>query len=350
VIDDGTNSYGLAKAGDGTLYLKGVNTFGSNSAVTLSGGTLKVDAESGLGDATNDVIFAGDAVLQVTGGFATSTGKTFTVGSGVTGAIQVDSDTLTIAGTVVANTSSSVLAKTGSGTLKLTGSNTGLDGIVRLDAGVLSIGGSSNALGDTSNRATLVFNGGNLSIDGDTALAFNNNVQLDADATLTLNRATSGAGVSHTMSGGVFTVSAEPPEPLPWSQDPRSPPVTAGLSFGSVTLNSDVTFQVTDPTGGSTLLTLGAVTGNGYGVTVTGSGDIRSSSVWSGTGTSVTLDSNFTGTLYLTANNPFTGGLTIKSGTLYNDSTGNLSFGTGLITLGDTAAQLEPCYALALVR
>lgn len=82
-IQDGAGSGadGLAKAGDGTLTLSGANTF--TGAVSVTGGTLKVQSATALGAGSAGTTVGSGATLQLDGGVTTSNG-TLTLGSGST--------------------------------------------------------------------------------------------------------------------------------------------------------------------------------------------------------------------------------------------------------------------------
>jgi autotransporter-associated beta strand protein len=329
VIDDGAGNFTFTKNGAGTLYLAGVNTFGSNTAINIAGGVLKIDAESGLGTNTNDVTFTGNGTLQVTTGFTANTGKVFAFGTN-TGTLQVDSGTLVIGSAVTAGTAG-IFVKAGAGTVQLTVASTALDGTARLDAGTLSLrGNSANVLGDTTNRVQLRFNGGNLSIEDDTARALNNATFLDASGTITLDRVIAGAGVIHTMSGAALTVASSNPT-LTINAGSNINAGTAGLTFGATTLNGNATFNINDPAavGTTTLLTLGAVTGGSNSITLTGNGDFAQTGAFASTAaTSLTLNSGYSGLATLSQTNTYTGATTINGGTLAFSTSANLGDAT----------------------
>lgn len=104
----GTN--GLTKAGAGTLFLNGVNTF--SGGITLSGGTLRASNDAALGAVSNAITNTADATLTVDTGLINRTvsiagGTTLTAsGAGVGSALFTGSGNLAaFAGATLSNDS-----------------------------------------------------------------------------------------------------------------------------------------------------------------------------------------------------------------------------------------------------
>ena len=135
----------LIKKGSGILALSGTNTYTGKTIV--SGGTLRIDAENGLG--SNPTTFAADhltidgATLQTTADFSIDANRGITISGG--SRFSTDSGTtLTVDSGI---TGSGYLFKTGDGMLVLSGTNT-YTGSTSIDAGTLSI--TSSYLSDVA--------------------------------------------------------------------------------------------------------------------------------------------------------------------------------------------------------
>ena len=155
-------TFGISKAGSGTLTMSGTNTY--TGVTTLSAGTLSVSAignggvSGNLGQATNaaaNLVLSG-GTLKYTGATA-STDRNYTLTAATTSTVEVtNSATLTISGASTATTGA--LTKTGLGTLKLSGTNLNT-GITTISAGTIELG-AANAISGGSN---IVMNGGTFS-------------------------------------------------------------------------------------------------------------------------------------------------------------------------------------------
>ena len=147
VINDGASSFGLTKAGAGTLTLGGENTF--DGGVTLSAGTLNINSATALGtgtftigDGTTINNTSGAAVALSTdnpqfwnGSFTFTGSNPLDLGSGAVSlnaasTVTVSSSTLTVGGTISSGTNSYSLTKAGSGTLNLSSASTFLGDFV----------------------------------------------------------------------------------------------------------------------------------------------------------------------------------------------------------------------------
>jgi fibronectin-binding autotransporter adhesin len=284
----------LAKSGAGTLYLSNSNGF--TATTTISGGVVKIDAESGLGVATNDVTFGtGGGTLQVTAGFVANAGKVINVQLGP-GTIQVDAGTLVIGsaivGTAAATANGGGLIKTGPGTLALTvssssydaqgvgtGGAAGLAGF-RVDGGTLSLRGTSTSVVGDINPVSMAvqLNGGNLEILTDTASIARANVYVTGSpTTITVDRATPGNGIAQnigTSTGNGLTMGTGS-SVLNIAGGANITGTTEAVSFtGTALFMVSPTFNVTNATGGGLVtLTLGAISDNAVARTITKEGN-----------------------------------------------------------------------------
>ncbi|MDP6633292.1 MAG: autotransporter-associated beta strand repeat-containing protein [Phycisphaerae bacterium] len=137
-----TGAIGLAKDGDGTLVLSGVNTF---SGLAILGGTVSVSNDEQLGDLTTGVSLDG-GTLTVTGSSSLKAADTrdFNIGSaGGTFDIQNSSNTgLTIQGLL---NGTGTLTKSGPGTLRLDAANNMFAGGITIEEGVLRFNNNNDA-------------------------------------------------------------------------------------------------------------------------------------------------------------------------------------------------------------
>ncbi|MEX1049361.1 MAG: autotransporter-associated beta strand repeat-containing protein [Akkermansiaceae bacterium] len=350
-----TVSGGVLRLDSAGALSGGIGSTGGLSALTMSGGVVGL----GNGDFTRDL---GTGVTQVqftgSGGFAAytadrtvnlggaSAGVTWNTGSfvptgqslilGAAGAdktvtfansidfgsavrtVQVDDGSATVDAILsgVLSGASGGLTKTGAGTLSLSAANT-YSGVTTVSGGVLRATTSASALG----AGALSLGGGTLELANDTGLAFNRDTTVTASSTIKSERLTAGAGVTHTL--GTLSIGAQT---LTVGTDASVTSGTAGLIFGSTTLSATgATFSAS----AGTLLTLGAVSGDTFGFTVTGDGNTTIGGII-GTGAG-TLTKNGAGILTLSGANTYSGGTLLNTGSLV---AGHASaFGTGSITV-----------------
>ncbi|MES2575471.1 MAG: autotransporter-associated beta strand repeat-containing protein, partial [Bacteroidota bacterium] len=336
VADDGTTAtdltisgvisgatFGVIKAGVGTMTLSGTNTY--TGATTISAGTVKIGASSSvLGTTAGITSVTSGAVLDLNG-FTLSTAEPLTLnGIGLasspagaltntggnasySGAITLasastitatSSGTLTSSGAVtgayvltldggtgstgtmsgVISTPTSVI-KNGAGTWILSGTNT-YTGPTNITAGTLKIGASSSVLGTTAGITT-VSSGAVLDING-----FN----LSTAEPLTLN----GTGLTASPAGALTNTGGN-----------------ASYS-GAITLASASTITATTS---GTLTCSGTVGTGAFGLTLDGA--TGSSGTMSGVISSPTsLTKNGAGTWTFSAANTYTGITTINAGVL----------------------------------
>ena len=147
IIQDGSSSTALTKAGTGTLTLSGANTY--TGATNVNAGTLAGGAANAF-SAGSAVTVAGVAFLDL-GGFSQTIGSLAGAGT-VTNSGIASPATLTeggnnastlFSGIIQDGSSSTALTKVGTGTLTLSGANT-YTGATNVNAGTLA-GGAANA-------------------------------------------------------------------------------------------------------------------------------------------------------------------------------------------------------------
>jgi fibronectin-binding autotransporter adhesin len=153
-----SNTAGLTKAGDGTLFLSNSGSGGEFSGgVILSAGTLNINGIDGLGVAPSSpavaITFAGNSTLQLAAGFnaftAFSVNRTISIPTaGVTGTIDTNGYSNMTAGDLI--TGNGTLGKAGLGTLTLTASNTYAGGTT-ISAGTLRANNSNGSATGTGN-------------------------------------------------------------------------------------------------------------------------------------------------------------------------------------------------------
>ena len=306
-------------AGGGTAT---ITTLGSNvTGLTEAGASpLTVTNAVALTASLNSFTNSGTGLLTLTGQVtgaqnltltANSTGGiTLTNGSNNSGSILnngTGTNTVTV-GAIGANVTTGVTqnSSTGTSTLSLSAANTYTGGTT-ITSGTLKIGNAAS-LGASGN-AVSVASGGALDLNGQNVANTN---------ALTLN----GTGVS---GGGALTNSSG----------------TAATYAGLVTLGSSGV--VIGGTGLITLSNAGTIQGTstGFNLTLQGAGGTVTGIINGGSGGvagagSVTINS--TGPWTLSAANTFTGGVTIKAGTVKNGNAGSFGVNTGTthISLGDT--------------
>ncbi|HMO51511.1 MAG TPA: choice-of-anchor D domain-containing protein, partial [Kiritimatiellia bacterium] len=367
----------FTKAGTGTLFLSGNNSF--TGASTISAGAVRISHANALGTTAGNTTVASGAALELSGGI-NSPEPLSIAGTGISsgGAINNVSGNNTLSGTIAMTANSSIgaasattltaggiisggftLTKAAGGTLILTGNNTYSGGTTHGAASPSQISiGHNNALGtgaiswsannniDTHggdrtipNNITLgaspTFVGShNLTVNGTVAIAANRTLNVTAN-TLALAGNISGAGVLTKGGNGTMTLSG------------NNSHAGTTLSAGTLNINSATALGTASGTftisGVSTINNTsgGAVTTSNHpqnwnaNFTFTGSNPLNL-----GTG-NVTLGANRTvtvsastltvggaisgafsltkagaGTMVLSGNNTYSAGTTISAGTL----------------------------------
>jgi autotransporter-associated beta strand protein len=389
VADDGTSAadltisgiisgatFGVTKAGAGTMVFSGVNTYigvttintGVLSVATIGNGGVAGD----LGQATNVIgnLVLGGGTLQYTGATA-STDRGFTLTAGTTSSIDVTNSgtTLTMSGSSA--TTTGALTKIGAGTLVFSGAKS-YTGLTTVSAGTLRYG-VTNALSsggvtadngstfdivsynDTVGAVTLidgtiagttgvltgasydVRNGTVSAILGGTGVALTKTtagtVILSGANTYTGATTVSAgildvktntglgttAGTTSVTSGAVIQIDGSGlniAEPITLNGDGISSGGALRNLANSNTWSGAITLtsasRINSDAG--TLTLTGGVTG-GFGLTIGGSGNTTVSTAAIGTGAG-TVTKDGSGTLTMNVANTYTGGTTLNAGTL----------------------------------
>ncbi|MBL9090827.1 MAG: autotransporter-associated beta strand repeat-containing protein, partial [Planctomycetaceae bacterium] len=235
-------------------------------------------------NAANDIArFGGTGGTITLGGAITAGGLTFnTTGYSI---VPTTTEILTLAGlnptitvTNLGDTASIAaqiagtngLIKAGAGTLVLSGANS-FTGVAQLDAGILRAQSIASALG----AGTLTLAGGELQLANNTGLNFGRNTTVTGNATITSDVVSIGAGVTHTL--GTLSIGANTLQIVRGSNATSG---TGGISVGAVTLTGSPTFNVQT----NALLTTGAISGAGFGLTKTGDGQLTNNNASSYSG------------------------------------------------------------------
>ena len=357
----------INKTGAGTLTLSSVSDSGAGG-VTLTGGTLNINANDALGTGTFTIgagatidntsgatvsLTTGNNAMNWNGSFTFTGGSALNLGAGnVTlgsnTTVTASANTLTVGGAIGDGGSNRSLTKAGAGTLAVIG-NVSIVGSLAVTAGVATFGGTTNTIGGsvtasgtsftmngactvgagvsvTSGTATL--NGdntitGSVSITGGTLnLGGTNSISAGVNLTTgTLNIGKAGAlganaftinsGTIDNTSGAALTLSTNNPLNLNGSFTFVGTN-NLNVGTGTVTLQSSSTINVSANT-----LTLGGAIGDGvslFGITKSGAGTLR-----------------------LAAANSYHGATVINQGTLGFDANQNLSLATNTLLFGSSS-------------
>ena len=121
VITDGAGTYGLTKAGAGTLVLSNANTY--DGVTTVNDGVLRPTVADALGSTTGGTT-AGGGSIELTNGLIPNTAEVLTIsgsGSGFNGALRAGTGGGTWAGSILIGTAGARLGATTGNTLTVTG-------------------------------------------------------------------------------------------------------------------------------------------------------------------------------------------------------------------------------------
>ncbi|MPY70054.1 MAG: PEP-CTERM sorting domain-containing protein [Alphaproteobacteria bacterium] len=348
LVVDGTISgaYALVKQGDGTLVLSGQQK--SHLGTVVKGGTLQIDSDAGLGDASGSLTLD-DGALRTTGVLSTSR-NTILGGFSDKGTFEVGSGTLTHNGTISNGSNgffsdASKLFKTGSGTLVLSGANS-YSGGTFIEEGVLRVSGDASlgasgraihigegvlnaAASFNTGRGVVLDSRGEIDVDGGAVLTLTgrvsgNGLTKSGGGTLVLDRSNSYTGKT-TISGGVLEISSD----ANLSADGGLIALAGGAlrTTGSFTTARD-TILLSGP--GTFVVASGTtLTHDG---TISGAGFLRKSN---------------DGTLVLGGSNSYAGPTLISGGTIAVSSDANLGAATGSITMDGGTLRATASFATA---
>jgi filamentous hemagglutinin family protein len=398
----GTNRTPI-KNGAGTLVLSAAaGTWATTgNTLTINNGSLRLGASNALGAAGNTAVTvnstsAGTTTLFDLNGFNQTVVSLTYGGTGGTASnnqVSTGSGTLTLAGNVTLTSTGNPLSNTLSGNLALgaatrtftvadsTGTTrdlivsaniSGTGGLTKAGAGTLVLTGNNSYSGTTTLNATsgilraetatalgsgnLALAGSVLQLAGDSNLSFGRNTTISGSTTITTDRLTAGAAVTHTLgtlSQGALTLTT--------AQGSNITSGTSSLVFGSTTISGNATFS----TNANTQLQLGALSNggtnralikSGAGTWILGSaagtwattgntlavnnGTVRlgaSNALGAGSNTAVTVNATTAGATALLDLNGFNqtvASLTYGGTGGTATSTNNVSTGAGMLTLG----------------
>lgn len=292
----------LTKDGNGELILTAANTFSGD--VYLNRGIITINADSRLGAAANDVYFSGGTLQVASSSFTLGAGRVLNILGGTGGTLDINSGrtlTLAAAGQLVSG-ADSLLTKADTGTLVVSAANVDFQSDVRVAGGVLQLS-SFDALGAGATKGDLALaNGTTLNLRNNASGDFGNNVVLEQNAAISVDRVNSGS--ANTLQIGGLTLG------------PGTLTLTGGNSYSLVADSLSLAGAATINTSSSTVpLTIADVVTGAFGFTKTGSGTL---------------------TLAGASPNTYIGTATVNAGTLVLDKTPGLNATiTGNLVVGD---------------
>ena len=303
VIADGATGMTLTKSGPGRQVLDAANTY--TGGTIMNAGTLNYSNAAAL--STGPITFTGGSILQA--GLATTLANNISVENNVIGTIGTAGFATTLSGAI---TGQGTLTKGGGNVLTLTGglANT-IEGGFRVASGRLDV---LDGLSLTNTGSVTVLSGGTLNYSKN----FANGNDLTNDLTLSGN-GNGGFGAlnlrGNATATGSITLAAD---------------ATISHDFNTATITGAIT-------GTDQNLTLSTLTDNQPGMTVSGQINLGAG------GLTVSGAANSTDySIQLTADNTYSGGTTVTSGTLHVNNTTGSGTGSGSVnvdggaTLGGT--------------
>ena len=322
IVDDGGSQ------GPGSMYTT-ITTASGTTNLTIANNNPNANAGN-VFTFYNPININGTITNSGTGGSVVISGN---IGSNVTGVTENS----TTSGLTLSGTNSYVGPTTiTAGTLKAGAANV-LGGANSTDAlvmggGTLDMNGYTQAIGSLTGTGSITSNAAgtfalNVGYDNTSPAAYSGTILTGSSTAFSLNKVGTGTltlSGANTYTGGTTITNGI----LNFTSGSLGS--SGNLTFAGGTLQyasgntQDISSRLKNSTAGA--ITIDTVNNN-----VTYASIIDNSNT-----AGLTLNSTGTGTLTLSGNNTFTGGLTIKSGTVASSTNAN-SIGAGTITLGDSA-------------